>query len=69
MISPVNCGRCAHLWNREGNHPGTGRCGCNARQRETGEIRPLVDLNATCGHAELSAKFQEKPAPKRLSIL
>lgn len=54
---PVNCGRCAHLWNREPNHPGFGRCACQARQDQTGKIRAMVELTATCEFAQLSAKF------------
>ncbi|RYD18849.1 MAG: hypothetical protein EOP88_21140 [Verrucomicrobiaceae bacterium] len=54
---PVNCGRCAHLANREPNQIGSGRCGCTARMQETGQIRPLVNLTYTCEWAQLSAKY------------
>lgn len=52
---PVNCGRCAHLWNRA--QPGFGICACAARQDQTGRVRPTVALDATCEHAKISAKF------------
>lgn len=61
---PVNCGRCAHLWNRESNHPGFGRCACNARYRQTGELRPMVQLDSSCDHAQLSAKFDPEFIPR-----
>ena len=67
MAEPVNCGRCAHLWNRDANHPGFGRCACRARQDETGEIRPLVALDSVCEHAQLSAKFDPAFMPAILA--
>ena len=60
----TNCGRCAHLWNRDAGHPGFGRCACAARQHQTAQIRPLVDLNGTCEHAQLSAKFDPDFMPR-----
>lgn len=51
----VNCGRCAHL-NRF-TRLGFGKCGCNARMRQTGEVLPTVSLDATCEHAKLSQKY------------
>jgi hypothetical protein len=53
--STVNCGKCAHLWNTKPN--GFGICACHARQIQTSMIRPTVALDATCEHAQLSAKF------------
>lgn len=54
----INCGRCAHLHNRgRGSHPGQGRCACNARMIQTGQVRPVVMLDSTCEHAKLSAAF------------
>lgn len=61
---PVNCGRCAHLWNREPNNPGHGRCACLARQEQTGKIRELVNLSETCEHALLSAKLDPDFMPR-----
>ena len=55
MSEPINCGRCAHLWNRKNSSFGV--CACFARQELTGQLRPSVALDATCEHAELSAKF------------
>ncbi len=52
---PVNCGRCAHLWNR--SQPGFGVCASAARAHQIGKIRSTVALDATCEHAQLSAKF------------
>lgn len=63
-VSLVNCGRCAHLWNREPNHPGQGRCACFARQQQTGKIRELVTLTETCEHAQLSAKSDPDFIPR-----
>ncbi|MEO5715040.1 MAG: hypothetical protein ABIT37_16295 [Luteolibacter sp.] len=63
----VNCGRCASLWNKEANRPGFGRCASHARQQQTGKIRPLVDLNATCEHAQLSAKFNPEYFPRLIA--
>jgi hypothetical protein len=55
-VSPsVNCGRCAHL-NRI-VRPCFGKCGCNARAAETGDVLPTVSLDSTCSHSKLSAKF------------
>lgn len=51
----VNCGRCAHL--SRVTSPGIGKCGCNARMRQTGEVLPTVSLGTTCEHAKLSQKF------------
>lgn len=62
--SLVNCGRCALLWNRDANHPGFGRCASQARQEQTGQIRPLVDLTATCEWAQLSVKFDPDFLPR-----
>jgi hypothetical protein len=61
---PVNCGRCAHLWNREPNHPDKGQCACHARQQQTGKIRELVTLTETCERAQLSAKFDPDFMPR-----
>lgn len=63
MNEQVNCGRCAHLWNREPNHPGFGRCACLARQHQLQQLRPMVELVATCEHAQLSAKFDPEFLP------
>ncbi len=51
----VNCGRCANLWNR--SQPGFGVCASAARAHQIGKIRATVALDATCEHAQLSAKF------------
>lgn len=63
-LSTVNCGRCAHLWNRAYNQPGFGRCACHARKQITGKIRELVSLDATCEHAQLSAKYDPDFLPR-----
>jgi hypothetical protein len=59
---PINCGRCAHLWNR--TNPGFGICACKARQDKTGKIRPVVSLDSTCDDAQLSAKFDPDFFPR-----
>lgn len=65
---PVNCGRCAHLWNLEPNKPGFGRCACHARQQQSGVIRELVNLTGTCEHAQISAKFDPNFLPRLRAV-
>ena len=65
--SPVNCGRCAHLWTVCQNQPGRGVCACTARQLESGAVRPTVDLAGTCAHAKLSAQFDPDFIPRVLA--